>query len=117
MPMSLWLRPGTPDDLAACASICHAAFGAIAGRHNFPTDFPTLEPAAQLIASLLARPDIYSVVAEMDGRVVGSNFLWEMAPIAGVGPITVDPGAQDRAVGRRLMEDVLARARDRHFAG
>ena len=116
--MSLRLRPGRPDDLAACASICHAAFGAIAGRHNFPTDFPTVEPAEQLIASLLARADVYAVVAETaDGRVVGSNFLWEMAPIAGVGPITVDPGAQDRAVGRRLMEDVLARARDRAFAG
>ena len=118
MAVSLRLRPGRPDDLAACASICHAAFGAIAGRHNFPTDFPTVEPAEQLIASLLARADVYAVVAEMaDGRVVGSNFLWDMAPIAGVGPITVDPGAQDRAVGRRLMEDVLAQARDRAFAG
>ena len=64
MAVSLRLRPGTPDDLAACASICHAAFGAIAGRHNFPTDFPTVEPAEQLIASLLARADVYSVVAE-----------------------------------------------------
>jgi GNAT superfamily N-acetyltransferase len=118
MAVSLRLRPGAPDDLAACAAICHAAFGAIAGRHDFPTDFPTVEPAEQLIGSLLARADVYAVVAETaDGRVVGSNFLWETAPIASVGPITVDPGAQDRAVGRRLMEDVLERARDRRVAG
>jgi GNAT superfamily N-acetyltransferase len=116
--VALRLRLGAPDDVAACASICYAAFGAIAGQHNFPEDFPSVEHAAQLIASLLSRADIYSVVAETeDGRVVGSNFLWETAPIAGVGPITVDPGAQDRAVGRRLMEDVLGRARDRAFAG
>jgi predicted N-acetyltransferase YhbS len=115
--MSLTLRAGTPDDAAPCASICHAAFAAIAGRHNFPPDFPSPEPAAQLMASLLSRQDIYSVVAEMDGRVVGSNFLWETAPVVGVGPITVEPAVQDRAVGRRLMEDVLARARRQGFAG
>jgi GNAT superfamily N-acetyltransferase len=115
--MHLRLRPGTSDDIKACALICYAAFGAIADRHNFPTDFPSPEVAEQLIASLLSRSDIYSVVAETDGRVVGSNFLWETAPIVGVGPITVEPTMQDGAVGRQLMEDVLERARNRRFAG
>jgi hypothetical protein len=67
--------------------------------------------------SLLSRGDIYSVVAEVDGRVVGSNFLWENGAIASVGPITIDPSAQNVAVGRRLMEDVLQRARERGIAG
>jgi hypothetical protein len=49
--------------------------------------------------------------------VIGSNFLWETAPVAGVGPITVDPAAQDRSTGRRLMEEVLRRGRERGFAG
>ena len=115
--MGLAFRCGTANDLDACAAICQAAFAAIADRHAFPPDFPSVEPAAQLIASLLARDDIYSVVAEIDGRVVGSNFLWETAPVVGVGPITVDPAVQDRAVGRRLMEEVLQRARDQGFAG
>ncbi|HEX6011443.1 MAG TPA: GNAT family N-acetyltransferase [Geminicoccaceae bacterium] len=116
--MAIRLRPGVPADLEACASICYAAFAAIADRHAFPPDFPTMEPAEQLIGTLLSRDDVYAVVAETeDGRVVGSNFLWETAPIAGVGPITIDPGAQDRAVGRRLMEDVLERAREQRCAG
>jgi predicted N-acetyltransferase YhbS len=115
--VSLGLRPGTPDDVQACAAICYAAFGAIAGRHGFASDFPAPELAEQLIAALLARGDVYAVVAETEGRVVGSNFLWETAPIVGVGPITVDPAVQDRAVGRRLMEDVLERARARRVAG
>jgi GNAT superfamily N-acetyltransferase len=114
----LRLRPGTPGDSGACAAICHAAFATLAGRHAFPPDFPAPEAAEPLITSLLARDDIYAVVAETDdGRLVGSNFLWETAPIAGVGPITVDPAAQDGAVGRQLMEDVLDRARARHLAG
>ena len=61
--------------------------------------------------------DVYSVVAEADGRVVGSNFLWENGVIAGVGPITIDPAAQNLAVGKRLMEDVIRRADERAFAG
>ncbi len=115
--MSLRLRPGTPGDVKVCASICYAAFAAISGRHDFPPDFPSLEPAEGLMSALLSREDIYSAVAEMDGRVVGSNFLWETGPIVGVGPITVDPSVQDGAVGRRLMEDVLGRARSRRLPG
>lgn len=115
--MNLTLRRGTLEDVEACASICYAGFGAIAERHNFPPDFPSLAPAQQLMASLLSRDDVYSTIAEIDRRVVGSNFLWETASVAGVGPITVDPSAQDRATGRRLMEEVLKRARERGFSG
>src|SRR5439155_20534866 len=59
----------------------------------------------------------YGVAAEVGGRVVASNFLWEAEPVMGVGPITVDTSAQARSVGRRLMEDVLRRARERNAAG
>jgi hypothetical protein len=57
----------------------------------------------------LTHPKIYSVVAELDGRAVGSNFVDERSAIAGIGPITVDPSVQNRAVGRELMRHVLAR--------
>ena len=59
---------------------------------------------------MLAHPGFYSVVAELDGKIVGSNFLDERNLIAGIGPITVDPTVQNQAVGRRLMEDVLNRS-------
>src|SRR5262249_34920636 len=51
------------------------------------------------------------------GRIVGSNFLDERNTIAGVGPITVDPAVQNRAIGRRLMDAVHKRATERNFAG
>jgi GNAT superfamily N-acetyltransferase len=113
----LTLRPGRPEDAEDCGSICYMAFKAIAHQHNFPPDFPSSEVAVGLMGSLLPRGDVYSVVAEADGRVVGSNFLWENGTIAGIGPITIDPDAQNVAVGRRLMEDVLRRARERGVAG
>ena len=113
----LTLRAGRLEDADACGSICYEAFKAIADQHNFPPDFPSPEVSSGLITSLLRRGDIYSVVAEVDRRVVGSNFLWENGAIGGVGPITVDLATQNVAVGRRLMEDILRRARERRIAG
>ena len=113
----LRLRAGRAEDAERLGSICYGAFKAIAEGHNFPPDFPSPEVAGGLLASMLSREDVYSVVAEADGRVVGSNFLWENATIAGVGPITIDPDAQNAAVGRRLMEDVLRRAKEQNIAG
>jgi predicted N-acetyltransferase YhbS len=66
---------------------------------------------------LIGHPGFYSVVAEADGRIVGSNFLDERSPISGVGPITVDPNVQDAGVGRVLMRDVMRRARDSSAPG
>lgn len=57
------------------------------------------------------------MVAEIGGRVVGSNFLWENSSIAGVGPISVDTTMQDDGIGQQLMEDVLDRARKKRFVG
>jgi predicted N-acetyltransferase YhbS len=115
--MKTTLRAGDRNDAATCGRICYEAFKAIANQHNFPPDFPDPETAVDLLSQLFARSDIYSVVAELDGRVVGSNFLWENAVIAGVGPITVEPEIQNVAVGRQLMEDVLRRAKEGRFAG
>jgi GNAT superfamily N-acetyltransferase len=114
--MNLVLRPGRPEDSTSCGSICYEAFKAISDQHNFPPDFPSPEVAIGLLGSVLAHNDVYSVVAEIDGRVVGSNFLWGNS-IGGVGPITVDPAVQNSAVGRRLMESVLDWARERRFPG
>ena len=111
------LRPARPEDAPDLGRICYEAFRSISSRHNFPEDFPSPEVAAGMLAGLIEHPGFYGVVAECDGRVLGSNFLDERSVIAGVGPITVDPGVQDRGVGRRLMLDVLDRAEARRFVG
>jgi N-acetylglutamate synthase-like GNAT family acetyltransferase len=96
--------------------ICYEAFKAISEKHAFPEDFPSPEVAIGLIAHMLSRSDIYAVVAESEGRVIGSNFLWEGDAVAGVGPITVEPDVQNGAVGRQLMEAVLQRADEQGIA-
>lgn len=101
--MDVTLRPGRPDDAVACGTICYEAFKAIAERHHFVPDFPSAEAAIGIIGTLLSHPGFYGVVAELNGRVVGSNFLDERSTIAGLGPITVEPSVQDRQIGRALM--------------
>lgn len=110
------LRPAARGDAAAAGTICYAAFKAIAEQHAFPPDLPGPEAGIGLVGELLAREDVYAVIAEAGGRVVGSNFLWEDESVAGVGPITVDPGVQNRRIGRKLMAAVLERARARDIA-
>jgi predicted N-acetyltransferase YhbS len=104
------LRPMEPDDAVAVARIVYEAFGAIHDHHRFPRDFPSFEAAAQLTESFIAHPSIGGVVAEHEGRIIGSNFVDERGPVRGVGPITVHPHSQQRGVGRRLMTAVLERS-------
>src|ERR1700737_2428638 len=115
--MSIGLRPGTPADAAACGPICFEAFKAINDEHNFPWEFSSAEVATGLLTMMLSSPGLYSVVAENEEKVVGSNFLDERGAIAGVGPISVDPASQNQTIGRRLMGAVLDRASERHAAG
>lgn len=115
--MEATFRPGTVDDAKACGTICYEAFKAIAEQHNFPPDFPSVDVAVGLLTMVLSRKDVYSVVVERDHRVIGSNFLWEGDTIAGVGPITVLPAAQNGSIGRQLMERVLDRAHAQRFVG
>lgn len=111
------LRPGRRDDAEVCGRICFEAFREVATRHAFPPDFPQPAAAADLFVVMLAEPDVEVVVAERDGCILGSNALWALTPVAGVGPITVDPSAQDAAVGRALMAYVLERAAARGTIG
>ncbi len=83
------LRPGRPEDAQEAGRICFEAFRALSEAHGFPADFPSAEIAAGALAAV----------------------------IAGVGPVTVDPEAQDSRVGTHLMLDVIERARRKGFAG
>lgn len=103
--MSITLRPGAPADAAICGPICYRAFKSTNDAHNFPPDFPSPEIATDVLGMLLSHPNFYSLVAERDGKIVGSNFLDERGPIAGVGPITVNPAEQNQTIGRTCWSE------------
>ncbi|HEU0023752.1 MAG TPA: GNAT family N-acetyltransferase [Thermoleophilaceae bacterium] len=109
-PRRVTVREVEPGDADACARICFDAFAGIHDHHRFPRDFPALEAAAGIMGIWVPHPSIWGVVAELDGRIVGSNFIDERDSIRAVGPITVEPKGQNAGVGRQLMEAVLERA-------
>ena len=109
--MIVRLRPASPDDAEPAGAICYEAFKTIAEQHGFPPDLPSAAHATDLISFLLSRsrhPRHHRGTGWARGR---QELLWEGDPVAGVGPITVDPDVQNKAIGRQLMDAVLERAR------
>jgi predicted N-acetyltransferase YhbS len=107
------IRKARPEDAPACGRICYAAFGTINAAHGFPHEMPSEDAAAGLLTKAFSHPGFWCVVAEQNGRIVGSNCMDERSAIFGIGPITVDPNVQNHGVGRRLMEAALDRSRER----
>ena len=114
---NLVLRKAVPGDAAILGDICYRAFSTLANSHGFVPDIPDAKAATGMMRGLIAHDGFFDVVAELDGRVVGSNFLDERGPICGVGPLTVDPAIQNDGLGRALMRAVMERAQERNVAG
>ncbi len=110
--MSINIRPVSPADTKKSGEVIYQAFCGIADRHNFPHDFHSAEQAHDFARMLTGQPTIYGIVAESDSEFVGSNFLWEQNEIAGIGPITVNPNAQTKGIGRILMQKIIERGRN-----
>lgn len=115
--MVLTIRPANTADVEDASRICYDAFASIAAQHSFPSDVASIDAARCLISGLIAHPGFFSVVAECDGRIVGTSFLDERSMIAGVGKVTVAPKAQDHRIGRELMGAVLRRCAQRQVPG
>src|SRR5258708_7836206 len=107
--MNAKIRRATREDIEVCGEICYRAFPELADHHNFPHEFPDLEAAHGVIRSMVSDPGHYGIVAELDGRTAGSNFMDERSPIAGIGPISVDPDVQNSGAGRAMMQHMLDR--------
>src|SRR5260370_25813253 len=86
------VRVATLEDSLVCGQICFDAFSAINAAHGFPCDFPGLESAAGVISMMFASPDFYCVVAESDGRIVGSNCHCGKSMNRGGSLIPIHPG-------------------------
>jgi predicted N-acetyltransferase YhbS len=114
---SIAIRQAKPEDAAACGSIFYEAFAGINRAHGFAPELPSVELATGVLDMLFSHPSFYCIVAEEGGRVIGSNCLDERSRVAGLGPVSVDPGAQNCGVGRALMVHLLERVKEQGFLG
>lgn len=111
-PEKLTIRKADPKDADACGRICYDAFCKINADHGFPPELPEVGAGIGMLSMMFSHPGFWCVVAEQEGRIVGSNCLDERSAVFGVGPITVDPAIQNKGIGRRLMQAVLDRSRE-----
>ena len=115
--MNAKIRRATREDIEVCGEICYRAFCELADHHKFPHEFPDLEAAHGVVRSMVSDPGHYGIVAELDGRTAGSNFMDERSTIAGIGPISVDPDVQNSGAGRAMMQHMLDRVVENRLPG
>jgi GNAT superfamily N-acetyltransferase len=96
----------------SCGKIGYEAHKAISSSHGYPSEQPSEEFGIGLIRSLLDNPNSWGVLAERQGKTLGSIFLHEFSPspVAVIGPLTVSPTAEGSGIGRMLMDAALAQA-------
>ena len=113
--MALELVPATEEEIPTLSRICHEAFSELHDRFGIERDIADAAVGEMIISQVVKRPDYTGVMALLDGKVVGSNFLVQADEVAGVGPITVDPAVQSKGIGRALMQWVIDEARRREI--
>lgn len=117
MQFEIRLRRGQLEDAPELGRICYDAFHAISSKHGFPCYVPSIEVATDVLRDFLCHPQFYSVVAESNGKIIGSNFLDERAIITGGGPVSVEPTYQNSRVGRELNLAIMRRSTEIGAAG
>jgi predicted N-acetyltransferase YhbS len=111
--LSLTIRPIEQKDVESCGKIGYEAHKTISSAHGYPSEQPSEEFGIGLIRMLLGNPNSWGVLAERQGKILGSIFLHEFppSPVAVIGPLTVHPTAEGGGIGRQLMDAALIQAR------
>lgn len=81
-------------------------------RLAFETSFGLADPLAfhrdgDYVRSRWAAAPDSALTAELDHRVVGSNFATQWGTVGYFGPLTVAPSEWNRGIGRRLLESTM----------
>ena len=110
------IRPIERNDAESCGKIGYEAHKTISSAHGYPSEQPSEEFGIELIRRPLDDPNSWGVLAEREGRTLGSIFLHRFppSPVAVIGPLTVHPSAEG-GVGRTLMDAALTQARKLNY--
>jgi predicted N-acetyltransferase YhbS len=111
--MTLIVRPIEQNDAESCGQIGYEAHKTISSAHGYPSEQSSEEFGIDLIRRLLGNPNSWGVLAERQGKTLGSIFLHKFppSPVAVIGQLTVHPSAEG-GVGKMLMQVALSQARE-----
>ena len=97
------IRHMAKEDLQEADSIIRLAFGTFMGHDN-PEDYRS--DARYANPRYNADPSA-SFVAELDGKIIGSNFGLHWGSVGIFGPLTIHPEYWNKGIGSKLMEPVM----------
>ena len=102
--MNILVRPLREPDLPVADRIFRLAFGTFNG---LPDPLQYGGDSDKIRTRWLADPAA-AFGAEVDGALVGSNFVTHWGSVGYFGPLTVHPDFWDRGVAQKLLEPALA---------
>jgi GNAT superfamily N-acetyltransferase len=97
------VRPLTDADLDEADRICRVAFGTFVGAPEPERFFGDADP----VRTRWTADPAGALAAEVDGRLVGSNFATNWGSVGFFGPLTVAPEYWDRAIAQRLLDSTM----------
>ena len=97
------VRPLEESDLAEADRIMRLAFGTFLGLPD-PSSFMG---DADYVRTRWAAEPTCALAAEVDGRLVGTNFVTRWGSVGFFGPLTVDPALWDQGVARALLTETM----------
>jgi GNAT superfamily N-acetyltransferase len=100
---SVLVRPARQEDLAEVDRIFRMAFGTFLGLED-PTTFSGARQLAR--HRWLVEPDAV-LVAEMDGRLAGSNFAANWGSVGWFGPLSIRPDLWNGGIAQRLLDATM----------
>jgi predicted N-acetyltransferase YhbS len=101
--MDITIRPLRESDLDEADRIRRLAFGTFIG---LPDPMRFGGDAEKVRARWSARPEA-TLGAEMEGRLVGSNFAADWGSVGFFGPLSVEPALWNRKIAQRLLEPTM----------
>lgn len=104
MPGEIRVRQLTPNDFTAADRIFRLAFGTFIGLPD-PMQFA---PGSGVVSTRWKADPEGTLCAEMDGEVVGSNFVTRWGSFGFFGPLSVRPDLWERKIAQRMLDTTMA---------
>ena len=103
MKEDVLVRPLKEDELDDADTIMRTAFGTYLG---LPEPLKFMGDADFVKTRFAANPSA-AIAAEVNGKIIGSNFLLDWGSVGVFGPLTVHPTYWDKGIANRLMQETM----------
>ena len=97
------VRPLTENDIPTADRICRLAFGTVIGLHDPMQFFGDRDP----IRTRFRADPPAALAAEVNGELVGSNFIAHWGSVGFFGPLSVHPDLWNKGVAKHLLKSTI----------